>query len=187
MSTWTSRAAAALALGACVADGPAPPTTAAQGFALAAPRGFCPVGGAPPEAGPGTFAAFARCAGAAGPPAFLTATVGGPGSGTLAPDPAEIAAVLTSEAGRAMLSRAGEAGTVTVHEVVAAEGVTLVRLTDTAPGGPQAGPGWRAVAAMAGRLVTLTVSGTTDRPLDPAAARQLIDAFLRAVRRANGG
>ncbi|QYK41838.1 MAG: cation transport ATPase [Paracoccaceae bacterium] len=196
MSTWISKARAAslvLIVAACVpAGGPRVVnfgSATLPGFAVAAPHGFCAAEDSRSRIGANDFVAFTRCPGATGSPVLLTATVGIPGSGSVAPDPAGLAAFFTSQAGRRMLSRAGRADSVTVHEVIATDGATLLHLTDRAraPGTALGGEGWRAVAAIDGRLVTLTVSGTVAAPLAAPVGRRLIDGFLRATRAANQG
>ncbi len=158
-------------------------------MAVRAPQGFCaaPEGRATLDGQ--SFVAFTPCA-ASAPAVVLTATVGPAGSAEgLDLSGRAVAGVLTTPAGRALLSRSGRAATVRVHEVIVAEGAVLVRLTDTAPApAPMApGEGWRAVLQVAGRLVTLSVAGTEAAPLDRGAGRALIGRFVRAIRAANLG
>ncbi|MFN3969915.1 MAG: cation transport ATPase [Gemmobacter sp.] len=194
MSIWTSKAAglaAAFALSGCLGGGGGGARTVnlgaegAPGLAVAAPQGFCVAPDAVARVGASDFVAFARCMGAPGAPALLTATVAGPGSaGGTDPDAEALAAFFTSDEGRAALSRAGRAGSVTVHEVLQADGAVLVRLTDRAARG-EAGETWRAVVAVGGRLVTLSVAGGLGTALSAEAGRQMIGAFVRAMRAAN--
>lgn len=204
MSTWTSSRAripaallaallAALALAACLpfAGGGGDRVVALPGpppFAVAAPAGFCAARGGPRTQGAAQVVAFAPCTGDL-PAALLTATVGPPGSAAPGePDPQALSDFLRSERGRAGLSRAGQAASVTVREVLAADGAVFVRLTDTAPArGPAVeGDGWRAVLAVSGRLVTLSATGGRGAALDRDGGRRLIGAFVAALRRANG-
>jgi hypothetical protein len=195
MSIWTSKAAillASLSLAACVAGGGARVVqfgpAGASGFAVAAPAGFCAAPDATNRIGRADFVAFARCAGTTGEPALLTATVGAPGSaGPDDPDPQALAAFFTSDAGRRVLSLAGRADSVTVHEVQAVDGAVLVRLTDRSTrSGRAGGESWRAVVAVGGRLVTLSAGGGAGVALPRENGRQIIGAFVRSVRGANG-
>lgn len=188
MSTWTSRAAALLtaaALAGCAAAGGGLRSRPVLGGAvtLAAPAGYCIDPGDVMEAGDSAVGLIGRCAGGNAAPAILTATVGGAGSGRgVAGSGEALAAFFASAEGRAALSRTGEARTVTVNEALAAGDAFLIRLTDTGAVPPE---GWRAVLALRGRLVTLTVAGTPGAPLDAAAGRAILDRFLAAIRRAN--
>lgn len=194
MSIWTNKAVAAaamLSLAACVAGGDGVVRLGpegASGFAVAPPAGFCAAPDASSRIGQSDFVAFARCAGAPGDPVLLTATVGAPGSaGPGDPDPQALAAFFTSDAGRRVLSRTGRPGTVTVHEVLRAEDAVLVRLTDRSTrSGRAGGESWRAVAAVGGRLVTLSAGGGGGAVLPRDSGRAVIGAFVRSVRRANG-
>lgn len=215
MSIWTSNPAAPLGLSWCLAlagcaggaDRPAvlPGFLAASGdtarvvalvdatgarFAAAAPSGFCPAPGTVAQVGGSDFVAFARCPGASGAQALLTAMIA-PDTGLVPADldATALAAFFTSEEGRSLISRAGRADSVTVHEVLAADDAVLVRLTDSArpPSAALAveGESWRAVTALAGRLVTLTASGATGAALTRDSGRRMIAGFLRAMRKAN--
>lgn len=191
MSTWTSKAAAFLAcltLAACVAGGGGVVRLGESGFAVAAPSGFCVAPDATSRIGQTDFVAYARCAGASGEPALLTATVGAPGSaGQDDPDPRALAAFFTSDAGRRVLSQSGRAQSVTVHEVTRTDDAVLVRLTDRSTrAGRAGGESWRAVVAVGGRLVTLSASGGAGTVLPRDTGRRLILAFVRSVRAANG-
>lgn len=195
MSIWTSKAAAFLAipfLAACIAGGGARVVqlgpAGATGFAVAAPAGFCAAPEATNRIGRADFVAFARCAGASGASALLTATVGAPGSaGPGDPDPGALAGFFTSDAGRQGLSLSGRASSVTVHEVLAADGAVVVRLTDRSTrAGRAGGESWRAVVAVGGRLVTLSAGGGAGVVLPRDDGRRIIAAFVRSVRAANG-
>lgn len=204
MSIWTNRhgaqvagllAGAALSLAACLdAGAPAAARSVQIGPAglsaltIAAPAGFCVAPRATSRLGGSDFVAFATCPGAsAAPAAILTATVGPPESGAGGlPTAAELAAFLTSDQGRRVLSRSGNASTVTVHEVVEVEGVTMLRLTDRSPNPPGATEGWRGVVVQRNRLVTLAATGTRAGPaLSRDAGLRLIGQFVASLRRAN--
>ncbi len=182
MSTWTSRLAAALLLSGCLAAPAA--VQRVDGLAVGAPAGYCAATAARAAAAGGDFLAFAPCTGAAAP--VLTATVGAGGSATgLDLSGPVVAAFARSEAGRASLSRAGDAASVEVLEVLQYGSAVLIRLTDAAPGpgGLPPGEAWRALLVQDGRLLTLTAAGSgTDR----AAGLDLILAFVKAVQATNG-
>lgn len=192
MSTWTSRAATlccAAAVSACVAGGVGPSSVRLGeqpgGIVLAAPSGYCLAADSVERTAASEFAAFTACR---GPGAVLTATAGGPGSAQPV-DPAEMGAFLTSEAGRAALSRSGVAAAVTVHTVAAAGDVVLVHLTDrsTPPTAVAPGASWRAVFVLNDRLVTLTAAPGVGTGMDTDRGRALIGRFVGAMRGANGG
>jgi len=158
---------------------------------VAAPRGYCVEPTAVLETGDSALVLIGRCTGGISnprAPAILSAAVSGPGSGLdIATSAAALAGFFGSEPGRAALSRSGSAATVTVLETVAVGEVFVIRLTDTSPD-PTASPeSWRAVLALAGRLVTLTVTGALEAPLDASSGRALLDRFIAAMQAANRG
>lgn len=123
--------------------------------------------------------------------AVLTATVSTPAetAAPLAQTFPAMAAFLQSEPGRAALSRVGDARSVRVVSVSATEDVLYIRAADAAAaawGQPVEQDYWRAIFEIGGRYVTLTTLGLRDRPLGAAEKRRLLEAFVRAVRRANG-
>ncbi|MDP3959937.1 MAG: cation transport ATPase [Pseudorhodobacter sp.] len=158
---------------------------------VAAPRGYCVEPTAVLETADTALVLIGRCTGgAANPraPAILSAAVSGPGSGLdIATSAAALAGFFGSEPGRAALSRSGSAATVTVLEAGAVGEVFVISLRDTSPDPTASAESWRAVLALAGRLVTLTVSGTSAAPLDPEAGRALLDRFVAAMQAANRG
>ena len=73
--------------------------------------------------------------------------------------------------------------------MTAVDDVMFLRITDAAAsaGGQPVEPGyWRAIFALKGRIVTLSVLGLRDGPLEADDQRELLDSFVRAVRKANG-
>jgi len=169
----------AVALVAALLSGQA---AAAEELRIVPPKGYCI------DKGLGTAIVFVgRCEGATQQPAaLLTAAVGPPGSGAaLGSDGTPLAAFFTSGAGRKALSRSGRAGSVRVLEAVGIGDAFLIHFTDTGPNVPGQPESWRAVLPLAGRMVTLTVTGPADAPLDRAAGRALTEAFLRVLRNAN--
>lgn len=160
---------------------------------VAAPPGYCIDPAAVLQQADSAIVLIGRCAAAPGKQrarAILTAAVGEAGTGLgVAGSGAELAAFFTSDQGRAALSRSGRARTVKVLEAVGSGEAFLIRLTDTSPNkdGPGQAESWRAVMALKGRLVSLTVTGTVDAPLDRNAGRTLLDAYVAAMRAANRG
>ncbi|MCB2125870.1 MAG: hypothetical protein H6897_16460 [Rhodobacteraceae bacterium] len=208
MSTWTSRAAAllpALALSACVAGmaptGSAPRAVAVAGGAVTAtgPAGYCVDRAASRGGAEGSFVLFGTCAALSGTPApgqpakpaVLTASVvpGAPDEATFAAAFPAMARFFGSDPGRAALSRSGKAGTVDVGAVSSRDAVIYLSLTDSAagPGQAVAPDYWRAILALRGHLVTLSVMSLADRPLTSADKRRILDAFVARMRAANEG
>ncbi|WP_101341377.1 cation transport ATPase [Cereibacter azotoformans] len=154
----------------------------AEGVRVAAPSGYCIDREA--ETGLG-LVLIGRCEGVTDrPPAVLTATVGGPGSGIdVAGRGQELAAYFQSEAGRRALSASGNPRHVQLLEAVGRGNAFLIRLRDS--GGRAAPESWRAVLTLNGRLVTLTASGTGKAPLGRENGKSLISAFVDAMEGAN--
>lgn len=164
---------------------------------LAGPAGYCVDMQAAEGGESSVFVLLASCAAlnGTGPApkqvAVLTASVvvGAPTSVPLEDRFPEMAGFFRSREGRAALSRAGDAGSVQVHTVTAVDDVMFLRITDAAAsaGGQPVEPGyWRAIFALKGRIVTLSVLGLRDGPLEADDQRELLDSFVRAVRKANG-
>lgn len=114
-------------------------------------------------------------------PAMISVSVGQGGSaGVMTAGGPALAGFFTSAQGRATLSREGRAGDVKVIGVVGFEDAFLIHLTDRA-----VGEHWRAVVGVAGRLVTISVTGTQAVPLPPEESRKVLDLALSALHRAN--
>jgi hypothetical protein len=92
-----------------------------------------------------------------------------------------------SPAGRAALSRTGQAETVTVERVSASAGVLYIRLSDSAMAEGQGVEAayWRALMAVGGRIVTLSVLSPTQGPLSSAEQRAVLDQFVARMRASN--
>lgn len=205
MSTWTSkRPLAALALGLILLAGCVPAGGSGAlatpvrvqpvldgAVRVAAPPGYCVDPASVMRGQDSAIVLIGRCrAGTQTAPAILTAAVGAAGSAIdVATGSDDLAAFFGSRAGRVALSRSGRADTVRVIEAVGTPDAFLIRLSDTSPNpyGPAEPESWRAVTSVGGRLVTLTVSGTADAPLAPAAGRALIERFVAAMAAANRG
>jgi hypothetical protein len=114
-------------------------------------------------------------------PALISVSVGQGGSaGVMTAGGPALAGFFTSAQGRATLSREGRASDVKVIGVVGVEDAFLIHLTDRA-----VGEHWRAVVGIAGRLVTISVTGTQAVPLPPEDSRKVLDLALSALHRAN--
>lgn len=196
---------AVLALGfiaACdvipVSEGNQPPTPPTPVLALyggdviaAVPDGYCiETKASRPASG---FAAMVACqtiAGEAGRPAlngFVSTQVGPSGSALVNAAKPAFAAFLSTTAGEAILSTAGDAGTVTVVAVDQTDTGVVARFTDTAPARV---PGlqqteWRSFVDMKGRLVTIAVRGLAGDPLTADQGRTLLDRAVAAFVAAN--
>ncbi|APX90030.1 hypothetical protein BV394_10130 [Brevirhabdus pacifica] len=157
---------------------------------IVGPRGFCvdPAASAAREAGSfvlmGNCAAISRMPDAPQPsvPARLTASISAPEEGpAVALMLEELRVFLASEAGRAALSQSGRAADVTVRQSFTRDGVFYVRTSDRTLGSDQ----WRAFFDVRSRMVSLTVGGTADYPLDGRAGLELMRDFVRRVQQAN--
>lgn len=191
--------ALSVALAACVPAGTGGTGTralavAAGAVTVAGPRGYCIDRSASRDGVSGAFVLMGSCASltgsrAAGLPerlAILTASVGAPAA---EPDLAValpgLAQFFQSRAGRAALSRTGQAETVTVERVSAAGDVLYIRLSDSAEGHGVEPAYWRAVMAVADRIVTLSVLSPTQGPLGSAEQRAVLEQFVARMRAAN--
>lgn len=177
-------------LAGCVAPGGSGPEPDVAGHVvIAPPSGFCVLEDSRFVQGTAEFAALLPCAsrlpgGGGATKAVLTVTVGEEGTANgLDLSRKGLEAYFTGAEGRAALSRVGKPETVTVHEVRENGGAVVVRMTDQSARWP--GLGWRAVAAIRGQLVTLTVRGNGETALTESQGKRLIDRFIAAMRKAN--
>jgi len=208
MSTWTSKGAALLlaaTLSACVEGlsptGTAPRTMAVAGGAVtvAGPAGYCVDRTASRGGAEGAFVLLGTCAALSGTPlagqptrpAVLTASVvpGAADEATFVASFPAMARFFASDPGRAALSRAGKPGTVRLAAVSSRDDVLYLNLTDTAAlsGQTVEADYWRAILALRGHLVTLSVMSLADRPLSSAEKRQILNTFTARMRAANSG
>lgn len=151
----------------------------------AAPSGYCIAPGAGQRQADSAVVIMGRCSAAGtAEPAVLTLTVGQAGSaGAMAGGGEALASYFASDAGRAALSRSGEAKDVQLLTAAGSEAAFLVQVRDRL-----AGEYWRGIAGVRGRLVTVTAAGPSeDAPLSAAKGRALVEATLAALRRANAG
>lgn len=144
--------------------------------------GYCIAENAGRESEDRAVVLMGRCSSAVeAVPAVLTLSVGTEGSGSvLANGSLAMARFFTSAEGRKSLSRSGRASQVRVLEARGDGDMLLLRVRDRA-----VGEYWRAVTVLNGRLVTLSVAGTDDAPLDADQGRAVLDAALAALLAAN--
>lgn len=148
------------------------------------PRGFC----ADPRSGGETVdtavVIMGRCPGETrATPAVVTVTVGVPGSaGVMTADGRELAAFFTSPQGKATLASTGRPGDVLLRTALSVDDAFVMQLEERGTG-----PYWRAVLGLKGRLVTVSVRGGPGMDLPTEQGRDLLDATLLALRRANAG
>ncbi|PQO23856.1 cation transport ATPase [Rhodobacteraceae bacterium WD3A24] len=181
------------------ARGAAPRTAEVAGGAvtIAGPRGYCIDVQATREETRGAVALLGGCdalgEGGRAPDtrAVLTASVSGPENDwpRVADSIDALTAFFDSAPGRAALSRSGQAGSVEVDSIDSRDGILLLRARDTSEfRGPSVAPDyWRAIFDLRGRVVTLSVMSAAGTPLSDQAGRGLIEAFVRAMMRANTG
>lgn len=188
----------AVGLAACAGIG-APPSgdpalrLAVAGGAVTAvgPTGYCvDQSTSRPRSG---FATLAPCASLGGEGALPAITavalvqVGAAGSASVAGSEPVFTDFLSSEAGRALLSRTGDASQISVARASGARGVVTVGFADAAPppiDGLQAEE-WRSFLDIGDRLVTVSVRGLASQPLSASTGELLLSRFVTALRDAN--
>lgn len=193
MSTWISKAALiSLLLSGCVApDGTAGgnqsgarQTLTVAGVRAAGPSGYCPLPTTKQRVAGAEFVAFAPCGGDAG--AILAATIGAEGSATgITLKQAILAPYFATEEGKAALRGAGNKDNISVHEVADYKAAVVLRLTRVS--GAASSDSWRALMAVNGRLVTLSVRPRQGQTIAAQEGRRFITRFVDALRGANNG
>lgn len=176
---------AALLTGCVGGTGTGPPRVApvlAGTLSVGIPAGYCIDKAASREARDSAVLILGRCAdNVRAVPAVITLSVGESGSaGAMAAGGAALAEFFTSSAGRASLSRDGRPAEVMVLQALSTGDAFILRLRDK-----RAGEYWRAVLGVSTRLVTVSVTGTPALPLAPDQGREVLDATLDAMRKAN--
>lgn len=160
------------------------------------PEGFCVDPTATRDADDTGFVMLGNCAAiansqrAAQPatPAILTATISEPSEGgRLADSLPELDGFFRSDAGLALLSRSGDASSVTILDTAIAGDVFLLHATDRSAGtiaGVQADY-WRAYLDVGSRIATLSVLALEDRGLSREESLSTLQGFVEAVQVAN--
>lgn len=193
MFTWISKALVAaliLLLAACQMETGAlslPGQTRALSVlggavTVAAPAGYCVDKGSVRQQDDGAVVLIGRCSGKSGsPPAVISVTMGGAGSaGVMADGGAAMSAFFATSAGRAALSRTGDAGSVQILRAASLDGAYALHIAEDGEGDY-----WRAVLGLSGRLITVSVQGPEGAALDGATGQRLLGAAIVAMRRAN--
>lgn len=119
--------------------------------------------------------------------AIVTIQAGPEGSALVSSDALGFAAFLKGDGGPLVLSRSGEASTVTLTEVRQFKNRVAVYLRDAAPAfidGAQEAE-WRAFIDVAGRLLTISVRGLDAAPLNAGQGSALLDQAVEAIFAAN--
>lgn len=145
---------------------------------IAGPKGYCPDSDTLHSADDSAVVLLGRCFDdSKAPPALVSVTVGQAGTG-IAAEGAALAAFFASDPGRATLSQRGRAGDIRLLSALSTSDVFLMQVQDRA-----SPPYWRGMTSLAGRMVSVRASGPA---LSPPEARSLVEATIRALRRANG-
>ena len=161
---------------------------------IAGPKGYCVDKASSRDRAAGSFVMLGSCAtlfGADQPapadPAVLTALVSPPSTPPQRPSPAQLEQYFRSEAGKAALSHDGQAGTVTLLKIVPLGDALYMNVRDKSPGRPSdlSDRSWRAVFPLADRLIALSVTEHSDRPISDTDMRTTLGKFVEAVMRAN--
>ena len=137
----------------------------------------------------GSCASITGEAGAERPdhPGLLTVTVSthlvGLNDADLAP---ALSGFFQGEAGRAALSRSGEAGAIQLLETRVVRDKLVLHFTDASVRSKGiASEHWRSIFSVNGRLVTAAVSGFGDRPLSDAEGYDTLEDLSARIRRAS--
>jgi hypothetical protein len=176
----------------------APRTVAVAGGALnlGASQGFCVDQSTLRDDGASAFVLFGNCAALSGNasdpvpahPVVLTAAVSaGAEVGALSESYPQMTEFFRSDAGRAALSRDGNADTVEVLDISQEDELLLLHLSDSAPmgGAAVAEAYWRAITAVNGRILSIAVLPLKDRPTDPETQAQILRQFAAQIRALN--
>lgn len=157
----------------------------------AAPHGYCvdPRASRPAQG----FALFAGCSLISAldlmpyAEALLSIQADEPGSAAVAGQEQELAALLQTPQGAALLSAAGSSDTVTVDRAIAGAGLVMVHFDDTAspPAPGIAQSEWRAFLDLNGRLVTIALRGLARAPLSDESGFALLRNAAATLRAAN--
>lgn len=157
------------------------------------PPGYCVDPSASKMTGPeGAFVLLGSCASISQnadqpsplSPGILTVTVSGTATdgATIASTLEGFAAYFDTEAGRATLSRSGEARTVTVEDIRMEDSVLFIQATDTSPVIDGVAPEvWRALFGVNDRLLSASVNGFVTQPLSDEDGLSMLDALMRRI------
>ncbi len=120
--------------------------------------------------------------------AAFVVTVGQPGGADLLVNPDDTQAFLKSNRGRQVLSRTGNAATVTVARTVARRDAIYVLASDTSPNpfGQNQLRHWRAFTMLNGRLTTVSATGYGEVSLAEDQGFAMLERFVKRLRSDNG-
>lgn len=185
-NTALERAASRVGL---AASGPSSVSVLDGALIVAGPDAYCIDDEATRESDRQAFVLLARCREGRQPSPVLSATVSAqaaPGDGSHA-ELQRLADFLASSAGRAQLSRSGDANAVRIMEVLLQDDALWLRIHDA--GNPETlKPAyWRAIMPIAERVVTLSVMSAQDHPVGSEAEFGALRDFVSSMRAANGG
>lgn len=207
MSTWTSRkrlsgVIAGVILAFAAGLWTVPPVEAEQAaprkatvsegqITISGPSGYCVDLRSSRDGQDGAFVLLGNCAALNGSGrvprarALLTATVllGAPPGESLRTEFQRMADFFVTAEGRKALSRDGVAESVRIARIVTSGDVLYILAEDRAPlaGYPVVPEYWRAILALRGRLISLSVLGLPDAPMDSDQLRRLLDRFVSRV------
>ena len=116
-------------------------------------------------------------------PGVVTVSLEREGSGT--PSPEQLETFFVSEPGRAALARDGQASSVEIIETRKDEGRLILHTSDKSAL-PGASPRtWRALFALGGRFVSVSLYGLSDEPIAPEAGLAALEAQVDQLILAN--
>lgn len=167
------------------AAGPAQVDVLRDTVTVAGPSGYCIDVEATQESDIEAFVLLVRCRGTLRPSPVLTATVTRvPAS----PDPATLERLLEfvqTPSGLAQLSRSGDPQDVEVIEITQAGGAVWMLLHDRNNPGSFDETYWRAVLAVADRVVTLSVLAAAEHPYERDSGLAILRGFVQRMREVN--
>lgn len=169
------------------ASGPDSVQVLRRSVTVAGPAGYCVDVEATRESDIEAFVLLVRCHPTMRPAPVLSATITSL-SVPESDDPAtlrRLAAFLNTSPGRAQLSRSGDPEDVTLESVEYRNSVIWLHITDS--GNPESFDPtyWRAILAVNGQVVTLSVLSAQEHPVDTGTGRSILADFVRQMHRAN--
>jgi len=178
------------------ASAPADIAVTSDRVVVTGPEGYCVDPTATRDTGDTGFVVLGNCAAISNSdlavqpevPAVLTAAVSEPSDGgQLAESLGELDAFFRSEDGLRLISRTGDAATVTVLDTVIEGEVFLLHATDTSAGSIEGVQGdyWRAYLDVGSRIATLSVLALEDRVLSRDESLATLRSFVQAVQASN--
>lgn len=162
---------------------------------ISGPSGYCVDPRSSRDGQDGAFVLLGNCAALSGSGrvprarALLTATVllGAPPGESLKTEFQRMADFFVTAEGRKALSRDGASESVRIARIVTSGEVLYILAEDRAPlaGYPVVPEYWRAIFALRGRLISLSVLGLPEAPMDTDQLRRLLDKFVSRVHSEN--